>query len=131
MTVVTALFAWLTAASGLASPTDARGMLDRIGDGDLALLVNPQAARPVRVLLATRVAASPERVREIVTSPDLYRKAMPSFRRTDVVGRRARRPARPGPRRRSTTRRVPKTRSRYAPRAIAPSGVYTFSIIWS
>ena len=90
MVTATTLFLWLTAASGLAGAADVRALLERIGDADLVLLGNPQAARPVRVLLATRVAAPPQRVREIVAAADSYRKAMPSFRRTDVVARRAR-----------------------------------------
>jgi hypothetical protein len=90
VTVAGALLAWLTAAAGLASQADVFALLDRIGGGDLALLADPQATRPVRVLLATRVGASPQRVQEIVASPGSYRKAMPSFRRTEVVARRAR-----------------------------------------
>ncbi len=91
MAFAAALLFGLAAASGLASPSDVQALLGRIGDGDLVLLGNPQGPRPVRVLLATRVGASPQRVAEVVSSPSSYRKAMPAFRRIDVVARRARR----------------------------------------
>jgi len=82
----------LTAAAGLAGPVEVRSLLERAGAADLLLLADPEGPRPARVLLATRVAASPRRVCDVVMAPASYRKAMPSFRRVDVIARRARGP---------------------------------------
>jgi hypothetical protein len=84
------LFLWVAAATGLASPAEVRTLLDRIGDADLVLVNDPQSARPVRVLLATRAAASPRRLAEVLAAPASYAKAMPAFRQLEVVGRRPR-----------------------------------------
>jgi hypothetical protein len=53
---------------------------------------DPAGARPVRVLLATRVSAPVEKVRQVIGDPAAFGKAMPSFRRVDVVSRRQRAP---------------------------------------
>ncbi|MBN2576628.1 MAG: hypothetical protein JXP73_18835 [Deltaproteobacteria bacterium] len=79
---------FLLAASALAAPAEVSALLSRLGDADLVVMNNPQTARPVRVLLATRVAARPRVVRRIVTSPASYGEAMPSFRRVDLLARR-------------------------------------------
>jgi hypothetical protein len=82
---VTTLCLWL--ASGLATPGEVSTLLGRLGDADLVLMRDPRAARPVRVLLATRVAARAERVRQVLAVPASYRTAMPSFRRVEEVRR--------------------------------------------
>jgi hypothetical protein len=64
--------------------------LDRIGAGDLVLLNDPLGTRPVRVLLATRVAAAAEKVRAMLADPASYGRAMPSFRRVEVLSRQTR-----------------------------------------
>jgi hypothetical protein len=84
---------WL-AASGLATPAEVRGLLDRVGDADLLLANDPRTANPVRVLMATRVAARPEVVQQVLGSPASYGKAMPSFRRVEVTSRREHGPGR-------------------------------------
>jgi hypothetical protein len=81
---------WL--ASGLAAPAAVSRLLDRLDGADLVLTNDPIAARPVRVLLATRVAARTEKIRQVVVKPDSYKKAMPAFRRVDVVSRRVKAP---------------------------------------
>jgi len=86
------LLLWLAAAPNLASAEDVSAALHRLGDADLVLLNDPTGARPVRVLLATRVSASAEDVRAVMTDPSAYGKAMPSFRRVDVVARHEREP---------------------------------------
>ena len=83
---------WLAGAPNLASAEDVSAALQRLGDADLVLVHDPAGARPVRVLLATRVAASAEDVCTVMTDPRAYGKAMPSFRRVDVVARHEREP---------------------------------------
>jgi hypothetical protein len=83
---------WLAAAPNLASAEDVSAALHQLGDADLVLLNDPAGARPVRVLLATRVAASAEDVCTVMTDPSAYGKAMPSFRRVDVVAKHEREP---------------------------------------
>jgi len=85
-----ALGLWL--ASGLAAPADVGGLLDRLGGADLVLTNDPIAAHPVRVLVATRVAAKAEKILQVVATPASYKKAIPSFRRVDVVSRRVQAP---------------------------------------
>lgn len=77
------------AATGLAAPGEVSALLGRLGDADLLLAHDPRTARPLRVLLATRVAARAELVRQVLLAPASYGKAMPSFRRVEVVSRRA------------------------------------------
>jgi len=87
-----ALVLHLLAALSLAESTDVSTMLDRLGDADLVLVNDPLGTRPVRVLLATRVAASPEKARQVLIDPASYRKAMPAFRRVEVLTEREREP---------------------------------------
>jgi len=86
------LLLWLAAAPNLASAEEVSAALHQLGDADLIVLNDPAGPRPVRVLLATRVAASAEDVRAVMTDPSAYGKAMPSFRRVDVVARHEREP---------------------------------------
>jgi hypothetical protein len=83
---------WLAAASNLANVEDVSVALRQLGDADLVILNDPTGARPVRVLLATRVAAPVERVRQLIADPASFGKAMPSFRRVEVVSKRQRAP---------------------------------------
>jgi len=78
---------WLVSASGLAAAGDVGAMLDGLGDADLVLMSDPQTSPPVRVLLATRVAAPVEKLRRVLTDPGSYGKAMPAFRRVEVISR--------------------------------------------
>jgi hypothetical protein len=81
-------FAWCAfAAAALATPADVGTLLGRLGDADLVLSHDPRTAHPVRVLLATKVAARAEQVRQVLLAPASYGKAMPSFRRVEVVSR--------------------------------------------
>jgi hypothetical protein len=84
------LWLWLAGGLGLGSPDDVSATLDRLGDVDLVLMNDPAGARPVRVLLATRVSAPVGRLRQVLTDSASYRKAMPAFRRTEIVSRRTR-----------------------------------------
>ena len=86
------LLLWLAAATNLASAEDVSAALHRLGDADLVLMNDPAGARPVRVLLATRVSAPVEKVRQVIADPAAFGKAMPSFRQVDVVSRRQRAP---------------------------------------
>jgi len=85
-------FLWLAAATNLASAEDVSAALHRLGDADLVLMNDPAGARPVRVLLATRVSAPVGKVRQVIGDPAAFAKAMPSFRRVEIVSRRQRAP---------------------------------------
>jgi hypothetical protein len=76
----------------VASAEDVSAILHQLGDADLVLLNDPAGARPVRVLLATRVSAPVEKIRQVIADPAAFAKAMPSFRRVEVVSRRQRAP---------------------------------------
>lgn len=88
MTAGLVLGLWL--AVGLAGPDEVSATLDQLGGADLVLMNDPAGARPVRVLLATKVPVPVERLRQVVSDVGSYRKAMPSFRRTDVLAKRPR-----------------------------------------
>jgi hypothetical protein len=79
---VTLLLVALVAASGgttWPAPDAIGGALDTIGDADLVLWDG------TRVLTSTRMPAAPERVKEALRDPATYRRAVPSFRRANVV----------------------------------------------
>jgi hypothetical protein len=80
-----AFWLWMAASPGLASPDEIAATLEQLPNADLVLMNDPAAARPVRVLLATRVSAPLEKLRQVLADVGSYRKAMPSFRRTDVL----------------------------------------------
>jgi len=86
------LLLWLAGTSNLASPEDVSAALRRLGDADLVLLNDPSGARPARVLLATRVAAPLEDVWQVIADPAAYGKAMPAFRRVEVLSKHEREP---------------------------------------
>lgn len=88
MTAGLVLGLWL--AVGLAGSDEISATLDRLGGADLVLMSDPVGTRPVRVLLATKVQAPVERLRQVVSDVGSYRKAMPSFRRTDLLAKRPR-----------------------------------------
>jgi hypothetical protein len=87
-----ALFLWLAGTADLASAEDVSAALRRLGDADLVLLNDPAGARPARVLLATRVSAPVENVRQVIVDPAAYGKAMPAFRRVEVLSQHQREP---------------------------------------
>ena len=82
------LLLWLAATTNLASAEDVSAALRQLGDSDLVLLNDPVGARPARVLLATRVAAPVEKVRQLIADPVAIGKAMRSFRRVEVGSKR-------------------------------------------
>ena len=86
------LLFWLAGAATPASAPDVSATLHRLGDADLVVVNDPTGARPVRVLLATRVSAPAEKVRQVIMDPGSYGKAMPSFQRVEVVSRHEREP---------------------------------------
>lgn len=83
---------WLAGAANLASAEEVSATLHRLGDADLVLISDPAGDRPVRVVLATRVASPVDKVRQVIADPSAYGKAMPSFRRVEVVSKHAREP---------------------------------------
>ncbi len=88
MAVGLVLGVWL--AVGLASPDEVSATLEGLGGADLVMMTDPAGARPVRVLLATKVSAPADRLLKVVLAVDSYRKAMPSFRRAEVLAKRPR-----------------------------------------
>jgi hypothetical protein len=88
VTAAAAILVWLTAMAGMAAPSEVSVLLDRLGgDADVVLMSDPAAVRPAHMLLATRVAVSSERLRQVLVDPVSYGKAMPSFRRVEVMSR--------------------------------------------
>ena len=92
MTAWATLVLWLAGATSLASPDEVSEALRRLGDADLVLVNDPAGARPARVLLATRVLAPVEEVWQLIEDPTAYGKAIPSFRRVEVLSRHEREP---------------------------------------
>ncbi len=92
MVVGVALLLWLSGEVNLASPVEVSATLRRLGGADLVLVKDPAGPRPVRVLLASRVSAPVEKLRQIIADPSAYGKAMPSFRRVEVLSKHARKP---------------------------------------
>jgi hypothetical protein len=86
------LLFWLAGAATPATAPDVSETLRRLGDADLVVVNDPAGARPVRVLLASRVSAPAEKVRQVITDPGSYSKAMPSFERVEVISRHEREP---------------------------------------
>ncbi len=66
----------------LATPEELTAALDVLGDADLVVLADP-SRRPARLRLATRVAASVERVRAMLVDLAAYRSALPALRRLE------------------------------------------------
>src|SRR5207249_3065223 len=54
---------------------------------DLVFIDEPQAGQATRVLAATRVKATVAKLRAVMIDPAAYRRAVPSFRRAEGVGR--------------------------------------------
>ncbi len=92
MVASAALVLSLAAVSGLATPESVSEALNRLGDADVVVVNDPLGTRPVRVLVATRVSVSAEKVRRLLAEPASYASAIPSFRRVDVVSRHERGP---------------------------------------
>lgn len=90
MSIAGLMFFWVATTAGLAAPGEVSALLEQIGDADVAVMHAPHGARPVRVLLATRVAAPAEALRRILLTPAAYKKAMPAFRRIDVIAEKER-----------------------------------------
>jgi len=88
--VTTGLVLGLWLALGLAGPDDVSAALDGLGGGDLVMMNDPAGARPVRVLLATKVSAPVDRLRQVVSDVTSYRRAMSCFRRTEILAKRPR-----------------------------------------
>lgn len=83
-----ALVLGLYSALGLAEFGDVSGMLDRVGQADVVLLNDPTGTRPIDLVLATRIAVPVEKARQVLVDPASYAKAIPAFRRVEVVGQR-------------------------------------------
>lgn len=90
--MVTSLFLalCLVASPGLATAEEIDTTLRQLGGADLMIMNDPSSAHPVRVLLATRISAPVDKVRQVLSQPASYRKAIPAFRRVDPLSQRAR-----------------------------------------
>jgi hypothetical protein len=85
------LLAFLTANS-LPTADAALDASAALGGADLLFMSNPAGDWPVRVMLASRVSASADKVQDVVRDPASYAKAMPSFKRVEVVSQQEREP---------------------------------------
>jgi hypothetical protein len=77
-----------SAAAPFPSPETLSTTLARLGAADLVLFDAQRSGGATRVLLLTRAQAPAARVRALLMEPAAYRRAVPSFRRADVVARR-------------------------------------------
>jgi len=73
------------AANGLAAPAQLSRALDNLPGGDLVLVADPLGARPVRALVAGRVAAPVATVRAALSVAATYKSAVPNFQKVDVL----------------------------------------------
>ena len=73
------------AANGLAAPAQLSRALDNLQGGDLVLVTDPLGVRPVRALVAGRVAAPVETVRAALVVAATYKSAVPNFQKVDVL----------------------------------------------
>jgi hypothetical protein len=61
--------------------------LAAVPDADLVFFDEARPGQPARVLCATRTSASPARLRAVFLDPGAYQRAVPSFRRAEVLRR--------------------------------------------
>jgi hypothetical protein len=61
--------------------------LAAVPGADLIFFDEPHPGQPSRVLCATRTKASPEHLQAVLLDPGAYRRAVPSFRRAEVLAR--------------------------------------------
>jgi hypothetical protein len=78
---------WEQAAHALPPAEGLPGMLAAVPGADLVFFDEPQAGGATRVLVAARMRVAAERLRAVLLDPAAYRRAVPSFRRAEVVER--------------------------------------------
>src|SRR5450631_1725956 len=87
-----ALLLALLTANSLPTADEALGASAALGAADLMFMSNPAGDWPVRVMLASSVSASADKVQQVICDPASYATAMPSFKRVQVVSQREREP---------------------------------------
>jgi hypothetical protein len=87
-----ALLLALLTANSLPTAEEALGASAALGGADLLFMSNPAGDWPVRVMLASSVSASADKVQQVVRDPASYATAMPSFKRVQVVAQQEREP---------------------------------------
>jgi hypothetical protein len=85
------LLAVLTANS-LPTAGEVLGASAALGGADLMFMSNPAGDWPVRVMVASSVSASADKVEQVIRDPASYATAMPSFNRVQVVSQQEREP---------------------------------------
>jgi hypothetical protein len=78
------VLALTVAANALAAPAPLSRALDDLPGGELILVSDPLGKKPVRVLVAGRVAAPVAKVRAALGVVDTYPAAVPNFRKVEV-----------------------------------------------
>ncbi|HXU81804.1 MAG TPA: hypothetical protein VN914_10435 [Polyangia bacterium] len=74
-------------AFALPAPDTLPAALAELPGADLVFFDEPQPGQPSRVLLAARTKAPLARLRAVLVDPGAYQRAVPSFRRAEVLGR--------------------------------------------
>jgi hypothetical protein len=76
-------------ASALPTPDSLPAALAAVPGTDLVFFDEVHPGQPSRILCAARTKASPSRLRAVLLDPGAYQRAVPSFRRAEVLGRQA------------------------------------------
>jgi hypothetical protein len=87
-----ALLLALLTANSLPTADEALGASAALGSADLMFMSNPAGDWPVRVMLASSVSASTDKVLQVIRDPASYTTAMPSFKRVQAVSQQEREP---------------------------------------
>jgi hypothetical protein len=87
-----ALLLALLTANSLPTADEALGASAALGGADLMFMSNPAGDWPVRVMVASNVSASADKVQQVIRDPASYATAMPFFKRVQVVSQQEREP---------------------------------------
>jgi hypothetical protein len=88
LAAILALATPVLAAPPFPAATALPPILDRLGGADLVIFDELHPPQATRIFLATRVRAPLERLQALMRDAAAYRRAIPSFRRADVVASR-------------------------------------------
>ena len=87
-----ALLLALLTANSLPTADEALSASAALGGADLMFMSNPAGDWPVRVMLASSVSASADKVQQVIRDPASYGTAIPSFKSVQVVSQQEREP---------------------------------------
>ena len=74
-------------ARALPAPDTLPAALAALPGADLVFFDEPRSGQRSRILCAARTRASPARLRAVLLDPSAYRRAVPSFRRAEILAR--------------------------------------------